>query len=294
VRWLGVQGDPAAQLLLRTRYIYWVDDMDLTAICRAVGVHVYSDYDRVLIDAGDRSIWKLAIESNKGRLLVEADSKTNEVISCVQVASFADPWYAPYLLQADMEAAGIAPQPFAGVTPVEHADPGTVSGMYVRHVLSRCMQLFGSDMITWTPAQLRAFRESAATSLDVGGDFGVYCLRRTWYPDVPVGAITREEAAVRAAAAIGAGDYTLEGAALIGTDRTPVWKVRLRVGDQLVYVQVNCVTGEPGAVYTRLERPAMTSPVYTDDDPDELWCRDIILEETVEECQESWQRTSNG
>lgn len=248
------------------------------------------------IQSGDRLVQKLCIESDKGNFLVEVDVKTQEVISAVRVQELYDPWYGPCLLQSDMEAAGIAPVPYEGdVHRGDVTESGTVMGMWVKHIYSRYQELYGTNLYTWSQEQLRAFREDMIVSGDVGGDMGIMCLRTSYFPDVPENAITREAAAERAAAALGLTAYTFEGAALIGTDSTPVWKVCLCRGDgSFSYAEVNCMTGEVGDMYTTQNAPAGFGICYDDNEYDEYWYRDIVLEQTIEECEKNWDRKSNG
>lgn len=293
--------DPVAAVFAATTYVGEEGRADyLTdAAASLLGVRTCTVYRGTNIASPSGPVQKLALDTEKGRFLVEINDATQQPVSIVQVESFLDPWYAPFLLQADMEAAGIAPAPYTLPQYGDAAvDSGVVMGMWINHIHDRYQKLYGPDMLDWSQEQLRAFREDAILSNDVGGDMGVMCLRATSYPDVPAGAISRETAAKLAAESLTLTEYTYEGAVLIGTEGTPVWKVCLSKQDgSFWYIQVNCMTGEVTSTpyQTHAPRtPAFFCPCYDDEVYDEYWYRDIVLEETIEECEKLWRRTSNG
>lgn len=298
-RIVEIPQDELARLLAETGFIRDLSgEFYSDIVCRALNLRTasvtYPGNMRILADG--RAVQKIAVESDKGNFLAEVDVTTKELISAVRVEKLYDPWYAPYLLQADMEAAGIAPAPYSGdVSRGDVADSGIVMGMWIKHIYERYQSLYGYNLYNWTPAQLRAFREDAVLSCDIDGDMGVMCLRSTYFPDVPEGAITREAAAKRAEEALGLTGCVFEGAALIGSDGTPVWKVCLRRSDgRFTYAEVNCMTGMVGDTYTTQNAPAGFAPCYDDNEYDEYWYRDIVLEQTIEECEGTWDRKSNG
>ncbi|MBQ8201735.1 MAG: hypothetical protein IJZ74_08215 [Clostridia bacterium] len=302
----GDPEDPVVQVLLNTTYgnlsynsAYHLADVTLALKNRG--------HNSILIERDGVLIEKFAIQSDKGCFLVEINLDTKQMISVVQVEDCYDPWYAPFLLQEDMEKAGIAPKacdtvPMNNGTVYTAEEAGVVSGMRISHLNERYQQLYSLDIADWSQEQLRAWQQLAIVTESPGDDMGIYCLRRTYYPDVPANAITRERAAAFGASALGlAPGYLMDGAVLIGTDDTPVWKVCLYgtkadasdSAESYWYAEVNCLTGEVTAVRQRIEGATCEMPYYGNN-PVEYWFRDIVLEKTIQECEEDWNRTSNG
>lgn len=303
----GDPKDPVAQLLLNTEYVQAGHDNGIDLVHQALGVK-FCNTDCIHIRRDGRCIQRMAIQSERGDFLVEFDCEAREILSAVQVRNCFDPWYAPFLLQADMEQAGIAPEPYTlpeaasdgrALTPEE---VGVVRGMRISHLNDRYRALYGRDLANWSQEQLRSWQRMAIVTESVSDDLGVFCLRNTYYPDIPVGAISRETAAEIAAQAVGFRDgWTMDGAVIIGTDGDPVWKVCLH-GVQAAsleqtagywYAEVNCMTGEVTAAKQRLGIGAWELPNYSSE-PLEYWFRDVVLEETIEECEEVWDCKSNG
>lgn len=304
----GAITDPAVQVFLHTT---WVDDRSegsfgnaRQAAFDALGVRATTGLRAVKINAEPHPVWKLAFESDRGEFLVEVDSATNEVLNILQVKGIYQNWYLPFVLTADLEAAGVAlPEDAAPVYPAD-VPHGTADGMRVDHLYDRFKDVYGPDMGLWTQEQLRTFQQMAVLSSDYDYDLGVICLRRTVYPDVPANAITREAAMLSAAAAIGLGgpeDWALQGAVLIGTPEdgpahgTPVWKVCMRhTSGAFWYAEVNCMTGELYRLHQDAAGAGSPGASYDYGTPQNLWFRDIVLEDTIEDCEAVWTCRGNG
>ena len=304
----GGISDPAVQVFLHTT---WVDDRSQgsygnarQAAFDALGIRATTGLRVVKIDAEPHPVWKLAFESDRGEFLVEVDSVTNEVLHILQVEGIFQNWYLPFVLTADLEAAGVAvPEDAVPVYPAD-VPHDTADGMRVDHLYVRFKAVFGPDMGRWTQAQLRAFQQMVVLSSDYDYDLGVSCLRRTVYPDVPANAITREAAMVTAAAGIGLGgpeEWELYGAVLIGTPEdspangTPVWKVCMRhTSGSFWYAEVNCMTGALYRLHQDAAGAGSPGASYDYGTPQNLWFRDIVLEDTIEDCEAVWTCRGNG
>lgn len=140
-------------------------------------------------------------------------------------------------------------------------------------------------------------------SSDQDYDLAVPCLRNTVYPDLPEGGLSREAAAVMAAEALGLeAGWTLDGGVLIGTAGSPVWKLCFYlpglVGVENCsghwYVEVDCMTGEATALERNADFVAFPGACYDNGRPANLWFRDIVLETTIRECDQTWESIGNG
>ena len=290
----------------------WVDDRSekiygnaKRAVCDELGIRTMMSFRAVLIDAEPNPVWKLAFESDKGSFLVEVDSITNELISTMQVTNPEASWYLPFVLTADLKEAGVplnweVQQQYLTTATDAH---GTGEGMRIDHLYARFKELYGPDMGQWTQAQLRSFQQMAVLSSDYDYDLGVPCLRSTVYPDVPENAITRTQAMLAAVDAIGSSPegWQLCGAVLIGTaddsaaQGTPVWKVCIRQpGGSFWYAEVNCMTGKVYRLHQDADGAASPGASYDYGTPQNLWFRDIVLEETIENCDAVWDCRGNG
>lgn len=290
----------------------WLDDhydgytygAAMNAAYRALGVHAVTNFRSVLIGADPNPVWKLAFSSDKGSFLVEVDSVTLEVLHALRVEGTWQSWYLPFVLTADLKAAGVEiPADYvpSGQTGEAH---DTADGMRVDHLYDRFKHVYGPNMGLWTQEQLRTFQQMAMLSSDYDYDLGVPCLRQTIYPDVPQNAITRQKA-MECAAAIGnesAEDgWTLVGAVLIGTAHdspaggTPVWKVCMQEANGgFWYAEVNCMTGKVYRLHQDATGVASPGASYDYGTPQNLWFRDIVLEQTIEDCDADWECRGNG
>lgn len=292
--WLGdrVEGTPKA-----------VQNAALRAIDAKATTRIMS----VQIDAEPNPVWKVAVESDQGEFLIELDSATLEPLHVLRVEGLYQSWYLPFVLTADLRAAG-AEIP-ADASPVYLSDAtekhGTTDDMRVDHLYERFKQLYGPNMGQWSPAQLRSFQQMAMLSSDYDYDLGVPCLRHTVYPDVPSNAIPPETAMVGAVEAIGDGGsletWRLSGAVLIGTTAdseahgTPVWKLCLQeAGGGFWYAEVNCITGQVYRLHQDAEGAASPGASYDYGTPQNLWFRDIVLEDVIEDCDAVWDCRGNG
>ncbi|MBQ2952349.1 MAG: hypothetical protein IJE07_02195 [Clostridia bacterium] len=276
------------------------------AVYNALDVRAATNLRAVLIGATPNPVWKLAFSCDAGSFLAEVDSVTMEILHLQQVENIWQNWYLPYVLTADMQAAGMP-------VPVDYESPAwplaeahnTADGMRVDHLYTRFRQIYGPDMGAWTQEQLRTFQQMVMLSSDYDYDLGVPCLRATIYPDIPDNAISREEAMRCAATAIGNGhameDWTLCGAVLIGTAEdsaaggTPVWKVCMQQpGGDFWYAEVNCMTGKVYRLHQDASGVASPGASYDYGTPQNLWFRDIVLEETIEDCEAVWECRGNG
>ena len=293
VRSFADQDDPIVRLLCRTRYaeaggehsLEWAEQ----AVCEALGVKpmILDAAGRytgaALIDAGEQGlVWKFAISTEKGEMLVEMRDDTCELLSAVRVENLCDPWYAAILLESDMEAAGIAPEPY--VPPVDDSglavDEGCVRGMRLNHIYARFCGLYGPDPLRWSQAQRRSFQNAVSQSSSLNVDIGVACMQDTRYPDVPAEAVSREEAARAGAEAMALSDYEVIGAALIADAPNAVWKVCYHTPDGWLYAEVDCLSGE---VKTVAERSEMN-----------YWFQDLVLERIIREHEGTFESTSVG
>lgn len=310
--------DPVVQVFLNTEYT--ADNMHSFpeaieyVISDTLNIRAAVHANCVKIAARPNDIWKIAAETDQGSYLIEVDSSTHEIISTMRVSSIYESWYLPFVLTSDLEAAGVpltwdVAQTYLTAATDDHL---TNDGMRIDHLYTRFKQLYGPNMGAWTQEQLRSFQQMAILSNDYDNDLSVICLRNTVYPDIPENAITRTEAALKAAEAIGLTTdesrevvgWTLCGAVLIGTTPdskaagTPVWKVCISVQQngkkQFWYAEVDCMTGIIHARHQDADGWGFPGETYDYGTPQNLWFRDIVLEETIEDCEAVWDCKSNG
>ncbi len=299
----GDRSDPIARLLMDAQYGVPRSDDDATTIAsRALNIktmRIMADVSSFCIRKGDQRILKAVLDTDRGIYIVEVDAEKKQMTHAVRVENLRDCWWAPFLLQEDMEAAGIAPIPYTlpendGRTAID-APYVPTTGMRIDYLNTYFRQIYTPDFADWTQAQLRTYQQYAIVSDGIDGDMGIYALRRTWYPDVPANAISREEAAQQAIAHLRLTGYESDGAVLIGTKGNPVWKVCLHhESEPCWYAEVDCMTGEVLTVKQRQDDHATPLPAYPSEGLPEYWYRDIVLEETIRECEEDWIRRSNG
>ncbi len=312
----GLTNDPAVSAFINTTYVddknSGYEDRVRRELAQQLGIRSTGKYYCILIDSQPHDVYKMAIETDHGNYLVEMDCETAKIISVMRVGSIYDSWYLPYVLTADLQAAGVPLTWEAGQQPhlnAATADHGATGGMRIDHLYERFRHLYGADMADWTQEQLRSFQQMAIVSSDYDNDLAIPCLRNTVYPDIPANAISRDAAMAAAAKAIGLKDgWTYCGGVLIGTDAdsdaagTPVWKVCVygerdayfETGEGFWYVEVNCMTGQ---VYrTHGDDPDWANPgaFYDDGTPHNLWFREIVLEDTIDECETFWDCKSHG
>jgi len=302
-----MQDDPIVQAFMNTVYVpgdYGLPHEVLTAAGAAVQARASSRSAGVLIEANPFPVWKLALETDQGHCLIELDSVTLEVKHVQRVADLYATWYLPFILSDDLQAAGMklmdSQRRVGSTADVAH---GTVSGMRADHLYERFKALYGPDLADWSQEQLRAFQQMLILSNDYDYDLAVPCLRNTIYPDLPQGALSREAASVKAAEALDMKPgWVLEGGVLIGTEGTPVWKLCYYLPDLAGvdgfsghwYVEVDCMTGEPGALERDPEGVATPGACYDNGVPDNLWFREIVREKTIRECDRTWESIGNG
>lgn len=301
VKRYGDTADPIVRLINQTSYadfreVHWNERADVIYqhIFDALGLkkEVLEDEGpvetTVLIEIENpdrphmpRHVWKIGLQTNRGKLLVEVEDESLDILSAVTVENLYAPWYACMLLQSDMEAAGIAPQPF--VQPENNGlvtDEGTVRGLRLKHIYDRFRDLYGPTPLGWSQAQLQSFRQALVLSSSLGRDMGISCMEDTSYPSVPETAITREEAALAGARAMSLTDYEVEGAVLIADMPAAVWKVCYRTAEGYRYAEVDCLSGE---VKTTAERSG-----------DNNWYQDIVLERVIREHEETFHSMNYG
>ena len=66
------------------------------------------------------------------------------------------------------------------------------------------------------------------------------------------------------------------------------------VQQQTILAEVDSVTGEVVNLAVNGPRPANPSASYDDGTPESLWFRDIVLEDTIFECEDGWECMGNG
>jgi len=311
----GAADDPAISAFVNTAYVddrgNGYDDRVCTEVAKQLGIRSTDSYYCILIGSQPHDVYKMAIEADQGNYLVEMDSETAEIISVMEVESIYDRWYLPYVLTADLQAAGVpltwtAQQPHLNTATEAH---GTTGGMRIDHLYERFRQLYGADMADWTQEQLRSFQQMAIISSDYDNDLAIPCLRRTIYPDIPANALTRDAAMAAAAKVIGLKDgWTYCGGVLIGTKAdseaagTPVWKVCVYgerdayfdTGAGFWYAEVNCMTGQVYHLHGDDPQWANPGAPYDDGTPNNLWFRELVLEDMVTECEATWACKSHG
>jgi len=292
--------DPIVQLFINSAYDTdnWggrSEEAEQAAV-NAVGCRTTGRVVSVKFAREPHAVWKIAMQTDRGDCLVEVEDGTWTVIDVTYVPSLYASWYLPFILTEDLAAAGLEAETAEAAVPEAHH---TVCGMRAVHLHRRFQKVYGPDMGQWTQEQLREFQQMLMVSSEYEDDLAVACIRRTVFPDVPDNALTREEAAQRAAQGVGMKDnWELAGCVLIGTQSTPVWKVCLRVagGENVAFwfVEVNCITGEVVNLAVNGPRPANPSASYDDGTPESLWFRDIVLEDTIFECEDGWECMGNG
>ncbi len=300
IRLQGDLNDPIAKAIASTEYVEaYLDDNGTRAIREALGVRRMSYKGPGLgIRKDGRVILKGCCDTELGTFLVEYDTVSQQITSAVEIPAEGAVWYASCLLQADMEAAGIAPAPYQH--PENDGDPTVdipvppMRGFRLDYLNDAFFLMYGPDMLQWSQEQLRTYQQYAILAEGMTGDMGIFCLRNTTYPDVPLTAISREEAGERAIKEVPGTEFA--GAVLIGTPSDdPVWKVGLRGADGAFWLaEVACFTGQVKEVYAWSEVMAIEFPVYDEGQTPEYWYREIVLEDTIRECEEAWQRKSNG
>lgn len=291
--------DPLVQLFINSAYVAsWggrSEEAEQAAV-NAVGCRTTGRVVSVKFAREPHAVWKIAMQTDRGDCLVEVEDETWRVIDVTYVPSMYASWYLPFILTEDLAAIGMEAEVAAAAAPEEHQ---AVCGMRASHLYERFQKVYGPDMGQWTQVQLREFQQLLMVSSDYEEDLAVACVRRTVYPDVPDNALTREEAARMAAQGVGLKEnWELAGCVLIGTESTPVWKVCLRVsgGENVAFwfVEVNCITGEVVNLAVNGPHPANPSATYDNGTPESLWFRDIVLEDTIFECDEGWECMGNG
>lgn len=292
--------DPIVQLFINSTYEMdsrgGVSEEAEQAAVNAVGCRTMGRVVSVKFAREPHAVWKIAMQTDRGDCLVEVEDETWTVIDVTYVPSMYASWYLPFILTEDLAAAGLEAETAAVTIPEMHY---TVCGMRASHLYERFQKVYGPDVGQWTQSQLREFQQMLMVSGEYEDDLAVACIRKTVYPDVPDNALTREEAAQMAAQGVALKDnWELAGCVLIGTESTPVWKVCLRVtgGENVAFwfVEVNCITGEVVNLAVNGSRPANPSATYDDGTPESLWFRDIVLEDTIFECDEGWECMGNG
>lgn len=309
---------PEMQVFLNTRYLsgpQW-DGQRGTAedkACDALHVRSSTPRSAILIDAQPHPIWKVALPCDQGDLLVELDGETWQVLTVMRVESIYETWYLPFVLTSDLKAAGVPLTWDVQLTfpSAELEDTGARGGMRVDHLYDRFRRLYGPNMGAWTQEQLRSFQQVAVLSNDFDYDLGVPCLRHTVYPDIPEGAITRTQAMHSAISFVeqhvslpveemqAEKEWRLHGGVLLGTENTPVWKVCFGYeglgGVRCFFAEVDCMTGEMRGLKQDVPGTGVPGAVYDDGAaPANLWFREIVLEKTIEECEETWVCRGNG
>jgi len=276
---------PWRAALEKTEYLaFGIDTETLTKICGQLHVRNAQVLSAVLIAHQPVNLWRVGMQTEQGLLVLDAREDTGEVVAKTRVATLYEPILSPFILHTTMVELGYQktlPQAYEPVCSPDVLETGAVPGLRIGELYARCQEVYGPDMLAWSPAQLRAFQAMAVLACNSDADAGVRCLQETEYPDIPQGAISRDAAAQAAAARLALTDWTCAGAVLLGTENGPVWKVCLLAEDTWYYVQVDCMTGAAGAVCERLPIPAQPCPDREDDVPDEFWFRDIVLEETI-------------
>jgi hypothetical protein len=121
--------------------------------------------------------------------------------------------------------------------------PGIAADSTVSDIQDSYRRVYGSDL-DWDQSTLRAFKASAALASDTNNQ-AYLCLLQTTYPDIPEGAITREQAYDVAAASLGVETpMGTQRFCFIGDDPNPVWKFTVTRGDENWSVEVDCATQE--------------------------------------------------
>ncbi len=302
LRMRGDFTDPVALALEDTIYTHtFYADTAYAAVSETLGTRrmSVSNASFAIIKNG-RTIFKSAYYTDRGNFLVEYDCEGDKVISVIEIPRTGCPWYAFYLLQADMTALGIAPEPYTAPVPDSSAAVDLpvkpVRGLRLEYLNDAFFRMYGPNMLTWTQEQLRTYQQYAILAEGADGDMGILCLRKTTYPDVPHNAISREKAADLARAALAQPDAVMEGAVLIGTPSAdPVWKVALQcTNGDFWFVEVDCISGDVLTPWQWRGGAVSTFPYYDGETTPEYWFREIVLEQTIRECEQVWDRKSNG
>lgn len=286
--------DPLAKLLLETTYIHpefedsesihgvVADYLGLRKDFSATGNHVGG----WLIDAEPNPIWKLDVDSTKGKFLMEIDNVTHEVLEVIRVEDRFRPWYAQYLLSDGLRSIGMEVEacepPSYGPEVVEER---VTRGMDITAIFDRFRELYGPDPTDWSQAQLRSFKAAISESSSLYTELGVPCILSTEYPDIPDGAISRQIAATSGAAALGLADYVVEGGVLLGGDPNPVWKMTYSVGGDYYAAEIDCRTGEVKA--TGAYR-------FDDDNMNSYWFEGIVPEQIIDVERPQFTYEGNG
>ena len=93
----------------------------------------------VQIAAEPAPVWKVALESDQGNFLIELDSVSLEPLHVLQVEGLYQSWYLPFVLTADLKAAGAAIPEDAAPVYMQGATEahGVTDGMRVDYIYER-------------------------------------------------------------------------------------------------------------------------------------------------------------
>lgn len=147
----------------------------------------------------------------------------------------------------------------------------------VNDIRASYRRAFGSDF-EWSQSTLRAFREAVLKATDTGNR-AYLCLARTTYPDIPQGAISKEQAHSIAALHVGFdAQSSTSHIFLIGDAPNPVWKVTIVQDPVQWFVEIDCMTGQIKATQLRdtLNQGwwKRMSPCAVTEDVDRTWVDD--------------------
>lgn len=265
---------------------------------KALNAHAYFDLSSstVFLKEGDEILWHMCLVTDRGRYAIDLWDSDLSVAGICALGDDAFPWalrFLPVRAWSTLPASLQASSSYYAIS----SDPGIVSGMRADHIVQRYITLYGTDMLSWSPAELRSFQQSMSLSENATDEMSVPCLQKTVYPDIPEEAISRVTAAAYAMAALGVDNLTLRGGVLIDPGHGQyVWKLSLDGADGHSFTaEVDCMSGE---VLCTRERGTNVTAIMADyhqvTENEEYWFSELILDEVIDEVRQSWHSTGNG
>lgn len=287
--------NPATQNTIQRQHSY---EEAHAAAREALNFHAYFDLSSstVFLTEDDEILWHMCLVTDRGRYAIDLWDDDLSVAGICTLGDDAFPWALRFL---PVRAWSTLPTSLQGASSyyATSGDPGIVSGMRADHIVQRYITLYGTDMLSWSPAELRSFQQSMSLSENASDEMSIPCLQKTVYPDIPEEAISRSTAATYAIAAFGMDDLTLRGGVLIDPGHGQyIWKLSLNgTGGRSFTAEVDCMTGE---VLCARERASNVTSIMVDyhqvPENTEYWFSELILDEVIEEVCQNWQSTGNG
>lgn len=264
----------------------------------ALNYHAYFDLSSsfVFLNVDGKTLWHICLVTDGGRYAIDLWDSDLSVAGVYALGDDDFPWALRFL---PIQAWNTLPAALQTASSSYNAygEPGIVSGMRADHIVQRYITLYGTDMLSWSPAELRSFQQSMSLSENVLDEMSIPCLQKTVYPDIPEEAISRSTAASYAIAALDEDGLTLRGGVLIDPGQGHYrWKLSLDDANGRSFTaEVDCMTGE--VLHARQRANAVASIMvdyHQVTDSEEYWFSELILDEVIDEVRQGWHSIGNG